>query len=301
MRDSLTIRRPEFMVAAFPIVMIPTLLMAADFGAVVSWRFAGAFVLAYLLFQFGDIINCLADRDLDAKYKVRLSGAVHRLGVSNVRWQMRLTWLAAVVLGTLLAVWTRHWDLIPLVVLELLWAAQYSVRPLHLKARGLWQVPTLCVIIFTLPMLIVTRVYAAAPPWELLTLIAGYSVLQEGVILVNTAEDIPEDAEAGLRTSALTLGPANAVAVGAAMVTIGGVACTLSLLALGDPSWGLLGLGLAAGWVLWELAAIWIAVRGKPLEAAVAALRPPARRMPAWLTAIAWGVLSSAALVLSHR
>ncbi|GKQ38957.1 UbiA family prenyltransferase [Streptomyces sp. A012304] len=301
LQDSLTIRRPEFMVAELPIVLIPALLMTNDPSDLLSWRFGVAFVLVYLIFNFGDVINCLADRDLDAIYKTRLSNAVYRLGVDNVRWQLRITCGAAAVLTVVLAAGTRHWDLIPLVAVELLWAAQYSVPPLHFKRRGLWQVLTLSAIIFVLPMAIVARAFPGQPSWELLLLFVAYGAMQEGIILVNTAEDIPEDQEAGLRTSALALGLSRSVAVGVGLVAVGGAVSAACLTAIGDPSWGLAVFVLSLSWVLWEMVSTWRAVRGHPLAAGMAILRPRARRMPLWITATGWGSLLAAGVVLAHR
>ena len=289
------------MVAEIPIVMIPALLMASNPSHLVRWQFAAAFALIYLTANFGDMINCLADRDLDAVYKTRLSSAVYRLGVGNVRWQLRITCAAVIALSLLLAVGTRHWDLIPLVGVELLWVAQYSVPPLHFKRRGLWQMVTLCAIIFALPMTIVARTLPGYPSWELLLFFVGFGTMQEGIILVNTAEDIPEDQQAGLHTSALVLGLSRSVAVGIAMVAIGGAACAACLTAIGNPSWGLAVFMLSLLWVLWEMVSIWLRVRRQPLTAGMAILRPRARRMPLWITATGLSVLLTAGFVVSHR
>ncbi|PIM69274.1 hypothetical protein CTU88_24920 [Streptomyces sp. JV178] len=300
-QDSLTIRRPEFMVAELPIVLIPAMLMTNSLSELASWRFAAAFVLVYLIFNFGDMINCLADRDLDAIYKTRLSNAVYRLGVENVRRQLWITCGAATVLCVVLAFGTGHWDLLPLVAVEILWAAQYSVPPLHFKRRGLWQVLTLVGIIFVLPMAIVARAFPGSPSWELLLLFVAYGAMQEGIILVNTAEDIPEDQEAGLRTSALVLGLSRSVAVGVAMVAVGGTVSAACLTAIGNPSWGLAVFVLSLAWVLWEMVSTWRAVRGRPLPEGMALLRPRARRMPLWITATGWGSLLAAGVVLAHQ
>lgn len=289
------------MVAELPIILIPALLMTTDLSELASWRFGAAFVLLYLIFNFGDMINCLADRDLDAVYKSRLSNAVYRLGVENVRRQMRITCGAAIVLSAVLAFNTRNWDLILLVGVELLWAAQYSVPPMHFKRRGLWQVLTLCGILFILPMTIVARVFPGQPPWELLLLFVAYAAMQEGIILVNTAEDIPEDQEAGLRTSALVLGLSRSVAVGAIMAAVGGVVCAACLTAIGYPSWGLAVFALSLSWVLWEMVSTWRAVRSRPLTEGMAILRPRARRMPMWITATGWGSLLAAGVVFAHQ
>jgi 4-hydroxybenzoate polyprenyltransferase len=297
----LTIRRPEFMVAELPIILISALLMAPSLSALADWRFITALVLVYLFFNFIDLINCLSDRDLDATYKTRLSSAIYRLGVKNVRWQMRLTVAAAVVLTLVLAAGTGHWDLVPLAVVELVWGAQYSVPPFHFKSRGLWQVLTVWAIIFTLPMTIVARSLPGAPSWQLLLLFTAFGTMQEGTILVNTAEDMPEDEAAGLRTSALVLGLSRTVAVGAAMVAIGGAVFAACLVDLGNPSWGLAVFALIVSWVLWEMVSTWLRLRGKSLDEGMVIVRPQARRMPLWITANAWGALVAVAVVIAGR
>jgi 4-hydroxybenzoate polyprenyltransferase len=299
-RDSITIRRPEFILPELPIVLIPALLMATSLSALVTWQFVTALILIYLCFNFVDLINCLADRDLDATYKTRLSSAVYRLGVNNVRWQMTVTCGVAVVLAIVLAVDTGHWDLIPLVVVELVWSAQYSVGPMHFKSRGLWQVLTVWGIIFALPMAIVARAFPDELSWQLLLLFAGFGAMQEGIILINTAEDMPEDEEAGLRTSALVMGLSRTVAVAATMVAIGGAVCVVSLIAIGDPSWGLAVFALSISWVLWELVSTWLRVRGQPLDSGIAILRPRAGRVPLWLTVTAWGALFAAGFAFAQ-
>jgi len=50
-------------------------------------------------------------------------------------------------------------------------------------------------------------------------------------------------------------------------------------------------------WVLYELAVTRRTVHAQHGDAAIAALRPRARRMPAWIAATAWGALASGALV----
>lgn len=153
-KDAIRIRRPEFMVAEIPILLIVALLVARP-GALATGTFVETIVLFFLLFHFGDMINCLADRDLDAVYKTRLSEAVKGLGVRNVKWQLALTVAAAVGLAAHLARVTGKVDVLGLVIAGLALGSQYSVGPLRLKGRGLWQVGALWAVIFVGPMLLV--------------------------------------------------------------------------------------------------------------------------------------------------
>lgn len=298
--DSIRIRRPEFMVAEIPILLIIAWLTAR--GSLWTVNFAETVALFFLLFHFGDMINCLADRDLDAVYKTHLSEAVKGLGVRNVKWQLALTVLGALGLSAHLAWVTRRPDVLGLVAFGLLLGAQYSVGPLRLKGRGLLQVGALWAVIFVGPMLLVARVLGAEPSWLLLFLIGSYGAMQQGIVLVNTAEDLPEDRAARIRTTAVSIGMKGCLALATFMVAIGG-AGTLGSLGLmawrshhGSTTFALLSpLLLSWIWVTWRVGGTWRrASRAATEEAALAILRPRARWMPLWITATAWASLFAA-------
>lgn len=300
-KDSLRIRRPEFMVAEIPILLIVAFLVARD-GALATGTFAEAVALFFLLFHFGDMINCLADRDLDAVYKTHLSEAVKGLGVRNVKWQLALTVLAALGLAAHLSWVTRRPDILGLVVAGFALGSQYSVGPLRLKGRGLWQVAALWAVIFVGPMLLVGRVLGAEPWPALLVLIGSYGAMQQGIVLVNTAEDFTEDRAAGIRTTAVSIGMNGCLALATLMVAAGGAGTlgVLGWMALqGQASSSrllvLLPLLCAWAWVLWRVAGTWRAAAAKPdEESALTAMRPRARWMPLWITATAWTSLFAA-------
>src|SRR5215471_15088761 len=87
----LRIRRVEFRIAEIPILAIPLLLLLHDTAPLKTFTFWEGIFVFFLLFAFGDMINCLADRDLDAVYKPHLSEAVYGLGVRFVTFQVLAT------------------------------------------------------------------------------------------------------------------------------------------------------------------------------------------------------------------
>jgi alpha-ketoglutarate-dependent taurine dioxygenase/4-hydroxybenzoate polyprenyltransferase len=298
LRDSLRIRRPEFMVAEIPILLVPTLLGTGP--AFDAWRFAELAVLFFLLFHFGDMVNCLADRDLDAVYKTRLSEAIYRLGVANVRWQIALTTLGALALGTHLAWVTGRHAILALVVAGLLLGAQYSVGPLRLKGRGVAQVAALWAVIFVGPMALVALALGGTLASGLLGAFACYGVMQQGIIVVNTAEDLPEDIEYGIRTTAVALGLRGALALACAMVGLGGFAL-IALFADMAGARAAIAIGPLAcawAWVLWQITA---AARSTRARDPIAALRPRARLVPLWIATTAWTSLWAAAWIGAAR
>src|SRR5579884_2983259 len=96
LRYSLRLRRVEYRVAELPIFLVPVLLTAPDASAFAGLPFWEGLVAFLFLFAFGDLVNCLADRDLDAVAKPHLAEAVHGLGVRGVVAQAVLSAVAAV-------------------------------------------------------------------------------------------------------------------------------------------------------------------------------------------------------------
>ena len=303
-QDSIRIRRPEFMVAELPILLVPMLVAARSPMSV--GLIAEVTALFFLLFHFGDMINCFADRDLDAVYKTHLSEAVYGLGVRNVIGQMAITVVAALGLAVHVALRTGRPEIVGLVLFGLALGSQYSVGPLRLKSRGVWQVLCLWAVIFVGPMLLVLRTVGDAITWPLVTLVLAYGALQEGIILVNTAEDLPEDRGADIRTAAVALGLRRCVVVASTMVALFGaiVIATFGWMARAasrDVAVVVAPLCVACGWVTWEITRIGRRVDGADEAAAIEKMRPLARRMPLWITATAWTSLWAAAWVASAR
>lgn len=309
LRAALRIRRPEFMAAEIPILLIPLLLSRRSIGAVDGIEIATLF---FLLFHVGDMVNCLADRALDAVYKTHLSEAVFALGPRNVTVQIAASCAAALGIATERSIRMGRWEPIVLVAVGLALGLSYSLRPLWLKGRGLLQIPTLWAVIFVGPMTLVWVSAGRALEPLPVALFAAYGFMQQGLVLVNTAEDIPEDRAAGIRTSAIALGLEGSLAGAALMILAGGAAC------LGLFAWMLVERGAPVVVALLVFAAaIGIALTGvqsarRKVAAArcaagaderrvavdtIAALRPFARRVPIWISGTAMGALVGAAVV----
>ena len=305
----LRIRRVEFRIAEIPILLIPVLLLidnTAPLKAFVFWE--GIFIF-FLLFAFGDMINCLADRDLDAVYKPHLSEAVYGLGVGFVKFQVVATALLALLLSAHLAWQLNRWMLFALVAVGLGLGAAYSVKPVQLKGRGLAQLACLWLIIFVGPMLFVGLLLSAQPSATLLILAAAYGTIQMGVILVNTAEDYPEDMEAGIQTSIVALGLHRGIGLAFWLTLAGATGLLITLFVIFrqravGPLWMLAVLPAAVA-CLYVLADIWKlrrAIAGASLAGSIQAVKAQAKRVPLWLTVVAWSTLGAAcALFLASK
>ena len=297
----LRIRRVEFRVAEIPIILIPIFLLVRDTSVLKTFYFWEGIFVFFLLFAFGDMINCLADRDLDAVYKPHLSQAVYGLGVRFVTFQIVATAAVALVLSAHLAWKLNRWSLLPLVAIGIFLGAAYSVQPFRLKGRGVAQLFCLWLIIFVGPMWLVSLLIDNWPSPQLLAFAAAFGGLQMGVILVNTAEDYPEDLEANINTSIVSLGLHRGIEL-ALWLTIAGVLGSIGALVIIFKQrqvrglWWLLLLpaALASFYVLMDILRLRVSIAGVELPASIKTVKRTAKKVPIWLTLIAWSMAVAA-------
>jgi 1,4-dihydroxy-2-naphthoate octaprenyltransferase len=298
---NLRIRRIEFLPLTLTVPLVPALLAAKSWRELVCGDALVAALMIVLSVQIGNIANCLADREMDATYKTRLSEAVYGLGVPNVVRQIVLTSALCVLLAIFLTFRTQHVDLL---VIGLLWAVLgigYSLPPLHLNGRGIWQLPTLLSVYFILPGLFMLRAFDGPIEWAGVVALCGFSLTSVGIIVVNHAEDLPEDERFSIRTYVRALGLTNALFLGTGMLVIGAILFVGSAYSMSGLSWGFL-LYFAA-WApglrfIWQTA---LAVRGKPIDLAVATLRARSKRAPLHTCLIGWATVALAAFVFLVR
>ena len=296
----LRIRRVEFRIAEIPILAIPLLILLRDTAPLKTFQLWEGVFIFFLLFAFGDMINCLADRDLDAVYKPHLSEAVYGLGVGFVTFQVIVTAVLALVLSFHLSWSMNRWLLFVLVGIGLLVGAAYSVKLVQLKGRGLAQLICLWLIIFVGPMLFVGLLVDAVPSLSVLIFAAAYGTLQMGIILVNTAEDYPEDLKANITTSVVALGLHRGITLAFWLVVIGALGVLTSLI------WMLRQRGSGLIWVLTTLPAIAACIyviasvgglrnliRGASLDDSIRTVKHAAKRVPLWVTIVAWSLLGA--------
>jgi 4-hydroxybenzoate polyprenyltransferase len=303
----LRIRRVEFRVAEIPILLIPILLLLRETSVLKTFYFWEGIFLFFMLFAFGDMINCLADRDLDAVYKPHLSEAVYGLGVGFVTLQVVATAAFALILSVHLAWQLNRWLLVPLVTIGLLLGAAYSVPPVRLKGRGLAQLLCLWLIIFVGPMWLVSMLIDNWPSAQLLVFAAAYGGLQMGVILVNTAEDYPEDLEANIKTTIVSLGLHRGIEL-AFWLTAVGVVGSIGALAIVfwqrrvSGYWWLLLLPavVATAYVLTDILRLKMSMATVDLPASINLVKRTARKVPLWLTLVAWSMAVAAWAVFTN-
>jgi 4-hydroxybenzoate polyprenyltransferase len=300
---SLRLRRVEYRVAELPIFLIPILLTAPDASAFLGAPFWEGLAIFFFLFAVGDLLNCLADRELDRIYKPHLTEAVYGLGVRGVAWQAIVSAVAALALAAHLSWLLGRWQLLVAVAVGLVVAWAYSVEPVRLKGRGLGQLVFYWLGLFTGPMLFAALLVVPWPNVPVVLVCVAYGLMQTGVILVNTAEDFPEDRQMGVRTVIVALGLRRGLWLAVALAIPGIVGllavCAWMLAARAKPPAAFVGLlplalaGLAMGAAMVRLAGAMDADEAK----AVAAVKLAARRVPLWISSLALSSLLASAVI----
>lgn len=293
--NMLRIRRVEFRIAELPIFIMPVLLNLRSPAPLKTAPFWEGITLLLFLFAFGDIINCLADRDLDATYKPHLSRAVYELGVPFVALQVVLSALAALALSVHIAWRLDRWVLPPLVMAGLILGAAYSVPPIRLKGRGLAQIPCLWFIIFVGPMIFAALLIQPTLAPTVFAFALAYGTLQMGVILVNTAEDYPEDKAAGVQTSIVALGLRGGIQTAFFLALTGSLAVLSTYIILFTQrlvpvvSWSILLLPACSYfYVSCSIGKLAAAVARVDVNQGTLLVKQAAKQVPIWITMVAW-------------
>lgn len=299
LQNSLTIRRKEFFVAELPIFLIPLLLNLSAWPQLLLPTLWAGLLAIILLFNLGDMINCYADRRLDAIYKSHLSNAVYELGNRNVLLQIVLSGIGALLLTIIVALQTDRQYLIWLTLAGGFVGLQYSIPPLKFKSGGVLQLICLWGIIFFGPMLYTAIITAGFPGILQLFLFAAYGFHQMGIILLNTAEDYTEDKAVGLRTIIVSLGLHRSMNFAFWLVVVSGIGIQGGLAALfcrnGLPLPLYASIAVfTAGWIkiLTEFRPIIRKVNGLPESDAINVIKKNGMKVPRWLKIGAYTALT---------
>jgi len=305
---SLRIRRVEYRIAELPIFLIPMFLLIPNLNVLQSLIFWESLVIFLLLFAIGDLVNCLADRDLDAVYKPHLTEAVLGLGVRNVWIQSGISALAALALALHLAWTLQRWLFVPMVLVGLMLAYAYSMPPYRLKGRGFWQLLFYWVGLFAAPMCLSAYTFAANFDWSIIGVAIAFGMMQTGVILINTAEDFPEDKAMNVKTIIVALGLVPGIQLSGWLTTLGGLLLgALLLQAMIEEGWrawawlGMIPFVIALSFAIGEIFRLYATIRGKLEAEAMVAVRHRAKLVPLWITSLALTTLWAAIIVYMLR
>jgi 4-hydroxybenzoate polyprenyltransferase len=206
----LVVSRVEFMVMGIPVITLSALLAASrpeDLMGYNAVRLGLLAALWYLAYWISSQVNCIADYELDKRYKSRLPQAIDIFKGSRTVWAMiAVEIVVASAIVVYLAITESRIGLVVLWGVGLFLVGAYSLEPLRFKRRGFLNLVTLALILYFLPALYIY--YAMAPHMKILPLLAlvGFSTQMIGLLLVNQIEDYHEDKEMNVLTSTVRWG-----------------------------------------------------------------------------------------------
>jgi 4-hydroxybenzoate polyprenyltransferase len=206
----LVVSRVEFMVMGIPIIALSALLATSRLGDLTgdnAGRLGLLTAVWYLAYWICSQVNCIADYELDKRYKSRLPRSIDILKGPGTIWSMiAVETMVASAIVVYLAISESRLGLVVLWVVGLFLVAAYSLEPLRFKRRGVLNLVTLSLILYFLPSLYIY--YAMAPRMEMLPLLGlvGFSTQMIGLLLVNQIEDYHEDKQMNVLTSTVRWG-----------------------------------------------------------------------------------------------
>ena len=247
-RAFLVVSRVEFMVMGIPVIAISALLAASRSDDLMGYNAVRLGLLAalwYLAYWICSQVNCIADYELDKRYKSRLPQAIDILKGPRTVWAMiAVEIVVASAIVVYLAITESRIGLVVLWVVGLFLVGAYSLEPLRFKRRGFLNLVTLALILYFLPALYIY--YAMAPHMKILPLLAplGFSTQMIGLLLVNQIEDYPEDKEMNVLTSSVRWGLKNASMVSLLFTAVMGVVLLIVFSMLARTPYAFVGIAL---------------------------------------------------------
>lgn len=191
-----------------------------------------------------------------------------------------------------------RWILFALVTIGLVLGAAYSVKPVQLKGRGIARLVCLWLIIFVGPMLFIGLLVSAIASLTVLIFAAAFRALQMGIILLNTAEDYPEDRNADITTTIVALGLHRGITLAFWLTVFGalGVLATLFWQRGAGVRWisTMLPVVTACIFVTGSLGQLRQTINKASLEKSIGLVKQAAKSVPLWVTLVAWSALGTA-------
>ncbi|NVM52700.1 MAG: prenyltransferase [Candidatus Helarchaeota archaeon] len=186
------------------------------------------FVLYMLQITFACNINCYFDYEIDQKYKTSLAQAVENLGKRTVRF---ILLIEGIVIGALIGVLIIYGFIIVGVIASLgfIFAIIYSATPLRVKKRGLLSAIPVIFGLYLFPVLGGWLIIANTFTIFIIIFMVGYALINEGITLVNTAEDYDEDLSENVKTWAHYFGIKTTLRLAFFFTLIGGISCIIGL------------------------------------------------------------------------
>ncbi len=240
LRDFLIISRANIQIASLPTALIGPVLAAGGLPELWDVGLLLFVALFFVVLTFACNLNCLADAEVDELHKRAMSGAVRTMGRARLRRILAAEALIAFAIAAALGVIKKEGAIVmaagALAGLGL--ALIYSVPPFRVKGRG-WLSPLPVMLgLYALPPMGGWYLVRGRLGGAIIVFALGYALLMEGLTIVNTCEDHPEDGSMGIRTLAHAFGIRQTLVLGAGLTGAGGIITLVAVLLIAGGAGG---------------------------------------------------------------
>ncbi len=227
----LEISRWRIQLVSLATILIGPLYAADNISNLVNLDLLLFGILFLSTITFACNINCFFDRDVDILKKKNLARSVDILGASNVRTLMIFE--TFVIFLLIVYFFLQGYPIIALLAsIGWFFGFGYSAYPIRLKGRGLLGPISVNLGVYVLPILAGYLVIDNNISTGFLIFIAGYSLLNLGINLVNVAEDYEVDKNSNIITIAHKLGVGKTIGTASLTAWVGGAVILVTLFPL---------------------------------------------------------------------
>ncbi|NHI92289.1 MAG: hypothetical protein EAX96_07275 [Candidatus Lokiarchaeota archaeon] len=186
-------------------------------------------ILYFVSITFACNLNCYFDVDVDKLYKKQMYEATMNIGSKNMKIIMISELSIILIISTIFLIFQFYITTI-LIIIGTIFSIIYSVKPIRIKARGIWSPIPVMLGLYMIPVLGGYFLYPLMLNFFYFILfVIGYTFFNEGIILINTCEDFAEDKERGIHTWAHIMGLKNTLNIAFIFTIFGTLLANITL------------------------------------------------------------------------
>jgi 4-hydroxybenzoate polyprenyltransferase len=301
-KDFITISRLKILIGTPAQPLLGIFLASTSFLDLYNIYLIHFLILYFFSIIYAVNVNCYYDRDIDIKYKVHLARAVDNLGKPTIRIILIIETIF--IMGFSIFLMLVGYLMVGLISI-IGWGLStgYSALPVRIKKRGYLSALPLIIGLFAFPFingwLMIKNIFNLIG----VIFLIGYILMNEGLNLINTAEDYEEDLSEGVKTWAHVFGLEKTFKISYIFTIIGGIACIASLyIKLFSIPIYLYNLAFSSAFII--LAAIFTIKATKDIyilskkEDLKKAAKDNAKKLPFWFASTRYPLLIAAILML---
>ncbi|MHA1231454.1 MAG: UbiA family prenyltransferase [Candidatus Helarchaeota archaeon] len=228
-KDFITISRLRILMATPAQPLLGIVFAANSLLDFINIYLVHFMILYFISILFAVHINCYCDRDLDIKYKKHLANAVDGLGKPLIR-KILVVETCLIFIFSIYLIWVGYFIVGLNSIIGWGISTSYSALPLRIKKRGFLSAFPIIIGLFMFPFINGWLMISNYITLFGILFLIGYILLNQGMNLINTAEDYDEDLSLGVKTWAHVFGLKRTFNISIVFISTGGACCIIGLL-----------------------------------------------------------------------